>query len=155
MHSNDFYDRDDDDSILKIITPLRKNTEIEELDDNEYNEFAERTRDQISFHSRKLSERKIIEIIDGRFKKNPTFAKMWKNRQTYWDSAETTPEITASSKALDVYDIENLSDSESLVRSSASKHPQTMETRSLGVATFTTSVTEVGQNVLCNIIGTC
>ncbi len=97
MHSHDvFCSEDGEDTILKIINPLRKGTEIEEQSASQYNTLKERIKDRINDLAEEMQTGGFLERgPDRRLRRVEHLEIVWKDRHTLWEKHNQEPSQAA------------------------------------------------------------
>jgi hypothetical protein len=124
MHKYDYYPLTSDDnstSILKFVNPLRKGTEIEGSNIDQYKEFEGRVRQRILWLAQALWLNGFVELGEGgQPQKTNIFRDIWKQRHTYWAPKSRIEKvtlmpipkgITASTNDDDIYTVPDSDDS--------------------------------------------
>lgn len=93
MHINQAYSAEaSEDIILKIIRPLRKGTEIEELLVDKYNMFKNLVQGRIGSLSQEMLDAGLLEReAGGSLQRVAAFDSVWKDREIYWKKHEPEP----------------------------------------------------------------
>lgn len=96
MHNNKAYSiEESEDTILKIIKPLRTGTEIEELLVDKYNALKSLVQDRIVSLAQEMLDVGILERGgENKLQRSAAFDSVWKDREIYWKRHEPAPAMT-------------------------------------------------------------
>lgn len=93
MHSYKVFESEEsEDTILKIINPLRKGTDIEELSASQYNMFKARIQNRINDLAREMWDKGFLERDpDRNLRRVELLESAWKDRHIHWEKHDPEP----------------------------------------------------------------